>query len=414
MADQDNSATSGAKIYLYDPDSLSGLKETTLETGTVLYVLKDFTPPSNNKGYLLVLGDQITGSAVSIDGLPADPYSGGKTILLVKSASDYAYVATMFFNSTDFYSSANWQALAFLSAGYAGTISLKLTTADQETACKAVNSDWEALKDDVRSLSIPKPGSVSGQSANENWEVTTSVTFAGMWAGLRDACNAIATTIDNWVHSAVGGNSDAEATVFAIRQQTLKPTTTGEDRIGDIIRRAYLLNQNLTNLIANDTNCGTFGVKFRKFKWNSSAESDTNVYSSLRDLQNDIAALVEVAKRYYADFQEPVQTAGEYDEKVCGKFPVNIGLKTFSWMFCELGAMLHRVAVYLLEKSLKWLTDIIGINVNMSFTAPQIKEETTTGGGGTGGGGTGGGGTGGGGGSTGSGGGGGTTGTPSQ
>jgi len=71
---------------------------------------------------------------------------------------------------------------------------------------------------------------------------------------------------------------------------------------------------------------------------------------------------------------------GDTEESSCGKFPVSIGLKTVSWMFCELGLVLHAAAVYFLKKSLGWLTAIIGINVNMKFTQPQIKKDTTTGG----------------------------------
>ena len=378
-ASLDTTGISNYKIFEYDPPGVHVyiFGESSLPENSKIYCLDGFSP-IGQKGCLIVTNDRILGSGLTYANIPTALSPNGKGFVITKTPEKLMSFATSFDSSGTISSNKYWQSLAFFSQGYAETISTILTTADQETACKQVSTDWEALKDDIRSLSMPKPGSVSGQSANENWEVTTSITFAGLWAGLRDASNAIATTIDNWAHSAVGANSDAEAVVQAITQQTLKPTTQGENRIQDVIQRAHLLDQNLTNLIANNANCGSFGVKFRKFKWNKNAESDSNIYTSLGDLQNDISALVAVARQYYDEFQQPVTTAGHKDE--CGGFPVLIGLKTFSWMFCELGLILHAVAVYLLKKSLGWLTAIIGINVNMKFTKPQIIKSTTTGG----------------------------------
>jgi hypothetical protein len=380
-ATKDPSITDATKYYDFGGGVTFSDISPSMPTNIVAYKLDQFTLPSGGRGYIIVKDDQIIKSGYYLDRLPIGTLGlgNGAGVVIIKNVGDTAHVSLMANgnNTVDYYNDKNWATLTFLAGGRAGVIAVLLSATNMEAACKSVNTDWEALKEDIRSLSIPKPGSVSGASANPNWDVTTSVTFAGLVAGLREGAGAIATWVENTAASAVGLNADAQATAVAIRQQTLVPTTAGENRLRDVFQRAGLMDDNLANLIANNANCGSYGVKFRKFKWNKTAESDTDIYTSLTDLKTDIAALVAVARQYFDFFQEPVTTAGELGEEgACGKMGYSFGRKMWYVLLCNMGDLLHLIAGSLMTKATEYLQASIGID-SVKFESPaKVSEES--------------------------------------
>ena len=245
---------------------------------------------------------------------------------------------------------------------------LTISDEDRITRCNSLERRWEEFKTKVRQLMEPV-GPIALQAP------TTVTTQNPYWS------QSIYTDI-KWVDLGVeiGHIFTNENSVFDNTYNLtidLNLTTEGKALVEEIADLVAMMKTDFTILKqAYPGSTWPDGcVKLKVFKWDSNFPNPP-YYSSLDQFSENLNKMYTVFQEFMESQDEPI---GPHED-ACGGFPVSIGLKTVSWMFCELGLVLHAAAVYFLKKSLGWLTAIIGINVNMKFTQPRIKKDTTTGG----------------------------------
>jgi hypothetical protein len=246
-------------------------------------------------------------------------------------------------------------------------------TADQrQNTCSSIQNNWEQLKQDTRDMFIPAPGSV-GQSQNENWIIT-----GGMWnaAAWRSAKKESADAFCDWVEGAIGLPADQGQALIAIRQQKLAPSPTGIHRFNSIMERARQIGQDIDKILeSSNPTCGD--IDFKIFKWNKNLEGET--YPDLGSFKTGISKLIEAAKFFFESYQEPVTSAGT--EHVCGSNMGMLSGEIFQWLFCELANIIHGIAASIMTSATGWLTDSIGVDINMKFKDPKNHDQPTEGGG---------------------------------
>jgi len=247
-----------------------------------------------------------------------------------------------------------------------------LSVDQKEQTCNDIQSNWEQLKQDARELFNPAPGS-TGESQNENWIITGGMwNAAAWWFSSKESADAFC----DWVEGLIGLPPDRGAALYSIKQQKLAPSETGKFRYKSIMERGKKLKESIDSILASDDpTCND--IQLKKFKW---AAPENEVYSDLNSFREDISDLLKAVELFFKTYQEPVETAGEKD--ICGS---NMGVfsgRIFQWLFCQLAVIIHGTASSIMTKATQWLTDSIGVDINMKFKDPA-KDDYPTGGGGT-------------------------------
>jgi hypothetical protein len=198
---------------------------------------------------------------------------------------------------------------------------------------------------------------------------------AAWWAASRETADAFC----DWVESAVGLPPDQGQALIAIRQQKLAPSGTGIHRFKSIMERGRRLGEDVDAILASDDpTCSD--IQLKVFKWDKNLEGET--YPDLNSFKTAIGELLQTTNLFFDTYQEPVVTAGTED--ICGSGMGILGGQIFQWLFCELANVIHGIASKIMTQATGWLTDSIGVDIDMKFKDPA-KDEVSTGGGGTGG-----------------------------
>lgn len=236
-----------------------------------------------------------------------------------------------------------------------------LSVDQKEQTCNDIQSNWEQLKQDARELFNPAPGS-TGESQNENWIITGGMwNAAAWWFSSKESADAFC----DWVEGLIGLPPDRGAALYSIKQQKLAPSETGKFRYKSIMERGKKLKESIDSILASDDpTCND--IQLKKFKW---AAPENEVYSDLNSFREDISDLLKAVELFFKTYQEPVETAGEKD--ICGS---NMGVfsgRIFQWLFCQLAVIIHGTASSIMTKATQWLTDSIGVDINMKFKEPE-------------------------------------------
>ncbi len=261
------------------------------------------------------------------------------------------------------------------SRGYINTpIWLDIPEGERETRCNNMEMRWNNITSKMRDLTIPKPaaGTSTGLTGNANWRALTGASVDIKWL-----------TFLRWVGSAFGAASYGvifEETYADIEYAVdMEPTEGGEEKLQEIANLAKDIKTDIDMLkSAYPGDSWPDGcAQIKKFNW---VERDEGFYGSLNEFSTDFEKIYDFFKFLIEQMDEPVST-GEIG--VCGNAGVNIsGGKIFPWLFCELASIIHGIAASIMTRATRWLTDSIGVDINMKFKDPA-KDDYPTGGGGT-------------------------------
>jgi len=373
-ASKDSEATSLPSAKLVTHPSGSYVFTTfDLPIGFTAFNIDGFTTP---KLYLIVFDDQLVNVAFRNENLPQAIVPSGKGLAVFTQPWDVSFWArTNQINQSDINNNKYWQTMMWYadSNHVPRPVSTRLLESDMPTVCQRTERNWENLKKSIRDLFHPAPGSVNGQSQNHNWEVTTGVTAEIFGASYLDVMSSLkAWVMRQGYYLANIDGVNVQGIIHAVETETLKPTQDGYQSLDNIIQYGYLLDQDLQMLIDNNANCGSHDVKFKMFKWNEALENDNNIFTSLPLMREYVKEIVEVAKKYFEELSSPVVTAGELGEDICGNPGTNlVSGKIFQWLFCELANIIHGIAAKIMTKATQWLTDSIGVDININFKEPE-------------------------------------------
>lgn len=254
------------------------------------------------------------------------------------------------------------------SSGYINSvIRLEIPEGERVTRCNNLQMRWNNIIDNMRKLMIPAPSSTpgSGETGNRYWVH-------------RDAVSVNWLDFGRWVVSAFGAAS--YGSVFDDTYEytlDLGLTDEGQTLYDEIADWAEQIKTDIDALRqAYPGNSWPEGcIRIEEFKWSETAPA--NDYASLDAFYTDFDKIYQKFKDHIASRDEPISTGGD---DICGNTGTNlVSGKIFQWLFCELANIIHGIAASIMKRATGWLTDSIGVDINIRFKEPKEDDYPTDG-----------------------------------
>jgi len=242
-------------------------------------------------------------------------------------------------------------------------VDLQISDGDRVTRCNSLERRWLNFQSNIRTLMIPAPSNTAapvGGTANPYWIQSTSINIR--WLDLAKGITRI-------FPDAYAYDSTLDFDLTNEGKRIYDETASIVEQIGNdltILRNAYPGD-------SWPNGC----VELKEFRW-VEGTNDRN-YTSLDQFNTDYQQVYELFKQYIENRDEPISTG---DTDACGSAGSGmINGKIFQWLFCELANIIHGIAASIMTRATGWLTDSIGVDINIKFKDPETDEVPTGGGG---------------------------------
>jgi hypothetical protein len=291
-------------------------------------------------GYYIVENDAIKEMAVVLSN-PTDVWNGRKTALLHVPADkmivirndiiiDQLAIPAEVENTGGVFAARRdpgWQSLLVM-RDIAGEGEKAITTSaqDKNSLCSTISTNWEIFKDALREneekgtqgLLSPSPGTVkqdiNGKSKNENWIIIDTNSNAVFSSALLDQF----VTMGSALVSILPG-AEYQNIISSVKQKVLVLSTKGEAKLNIAISSLALVKSAIDSLgNANPKiDISSCPEKIRKLKWDSSKESDSEVYANSEEFLAATQAALDFSEDAVGNLEDPSETAESVNGK-CG------------------------------------------------------------------------------------------------